>query len=386
MKGRVPRLLKEPRSGFFLFGPRGTGKSTWLRDAYPNALWIDLLEPDVFRRYSARPERLRELIVGNPKNRTVVIDEVQKEPALLDQVHALIEQDHKLRFVLTGSSARKLKRAGVDLLAGRLVLRHMHPFLATELGPSFQLSTALEQGLIPLIVRAKQPTEVLRSYIALYLQEEVKMEGIVRNVGDFSRFLEAVSFSHASVLNISNVARDCEVNRKTVEGYVEILEDLLLAFRLPVFEKRAARATIAHPKFYFFDTGVYRSLRPSGPLDRREEIDGSALEGLVAQHLRAYLDYGDSRARLYYWRTKAGSEVDFVLYGTDLFCALEVKHTARVRPEDLRGLKAFRDDYPEAMAFLLYRGTERVKIDDILCVPCEEFLRNLRPGRAIISD
>lgn len=220
---------------------------------------------------------------------------------------------------------------------------------------------------------------VLEAYAALYLREEVQMEGLVRNVGNFSRFMEAISFSHGASLNISNVARECQAERKVVEGYVSILEDLLLGYRLPVFTKRAKRALVAHPKFYFFDAGVHRSLRPSGPPDRPEEIEGQALEGLVGQHLRAWIDYGRTGATLHYWRTRAGVEVDFVVYAPRDIYALEVKNAGRIQPRDLRGLKTFRQDYPESKAYLLYRGRERLLKGGILCLPCDDFLRSLRP-------
>jgi predicted AAA+ superfamily ATPase len=374
MEYSVPRHFKVPKQGFFLFGPRGTGKSTLLRALWKDALWVDLLEPDVFRSYSARPERLRELIDANPKTRVVVIDEIQKSPGLLPMVHALIEKNKLLQFVLTGSSVRKLKRAGVDLLAGRVIKKTLHPFTAGELGERFDLEQSLKVGLVPLVVMGKDPEAVLKAYAGLYVREEVQAEGLVRNVGGFTRFLEAVSFSHASVLNISNVARECEVERKVVEGYLSILEDLLLSYRIPVFAKKAQRAVVAHPKFFFFDTGVFRSLRPSGPLDRPEEIAGAALEGLVAQHLMAWTAYQGDTASLYYWRTRAGSEVDFILYGPRIFWAIEVKNTARIRPDDLTSLKAFKDEYPQSEAYLLYRGRERLKKDGILCLSCEEFL------------
>jgi predicted AAA+ superfamily ATPase len=377
---RIARFLRDPETHYFLFGPRGTGKSTWLGMVHPQALVLDLLAPELERRYSARPERLRELVAGNPDAEIVVVDEVQKVPALLDVVHQLIEADSGRRFVLTGSSARKLKRSGVDLLAGRAILRSMHPFLAAELGERFDLELALRQGLLPLVWDSDHPEETLQAYVALYLKEEVQAEGMVRNVGNFSRFLEAVSFSQASVLNTSEVARECEVSRKTVEGYIEILEDLLLSFRLPVFTRRARRHVTAHPKFYWFDAGVYRSVRPGGPLDRPEEIAGAALEGLVAQHLRTWIDYTDSRFNLSFWRTKSGAEVDFVVYGPEGFWAIEVKHSGTVRGKDLRGLKAFNDDYPDAKVRLLYRGNERLEIDGVPCVPCDSFLERVVPG------
>jgi predicted AAA+ superfamily ATPase len=379
----ILRHFRAPKESFFLFGPRGTGKSSWVRGAFPDALWVDLLEPDVHRAYASRPERLRDLVAGNPKRRVVVIDEVQKVPELLGVVHSLREKNRSLRFVLTGSSARKLKRTAVDLLAGRALVRALHPFMASELGDRFRIDSALTIGTLPVVLGSDDPAGALRAYHALYLKEEVQQEGLVRSIGGFARFLEAISFSHGAVLNISNVARECEIERKSVEGYVGILEDLLLGFRVPVFTRRAKRSVAAHPKFFFFDAGVFRSARPSGPLDRGSEIDGAALEGLLAQHLRAWNSYrGDSNV-LYYWRTRAGAEVDFVLYGSDGFWAIEVKNSSHVHPQDVRSLAAFRSDYPEATAILLHRGRERLEIDGVMCLPCDEFLRLLHPSRKI---
>jgi predicted AAA+ superfamily ATPase len=380
----LSRFFDLPERSFFLFGPRGTGKSTWLKHQLPDALTVDLLQPDVFRELSARPERLRLLVEGAPECDTVMVDEVQRIPEVLNVVHALMEAAKPRRFVLTGSSARKLRRGGVDLLAGRAVLRSLHPFMAAEL-PDFDLAEALVHGLVPLVVTASDPGDVLRAYVNLYLEEEVRFEGWVRNVGDFSRFLEAVSFSHASVLNAAGVARECQIERKTVSAYVEILEDLLLAFRLPVFTKRARRKTSVHPKFYFFDAGVFRSLRPRGPLDRREEIDGGAFEGLVAQHLRAWIAYSGLKDKLFFWRTRSGVEIDFVVYGEHGFWAIEVKNSAAVRPADLRALKTFAADYPECERILVYRGHERLRVDGIWCIPGQEFLQRLIPSRGLIE-
>jgi len=377
-----PRFFHPPDQSFFLFGPRGTGKSTLLEHVYSGALVVDLLKPDVFREMSARPERLAQLVLANEDRDPVVIDEVQRVPELLNVVHDLIERHPGHRFVLTGSSARKLRRGGVDLLAGRALYRTLHPFMAAEL-PTFNLDAALSDGLLPVVVAAPCPADVLKAYATLYLEEEVRLEGWARNVGSFARFLEAVSFSHAAVLNISNVARECQIERKTVAGFIEILEDLLLSFRVPVFARRARRKTSSHPKFYFFDAGVYRSLRPRGPLDRAEEIDGCAFEGLVAQHLRAWIAYSGRSCELFYWRTRAGVEVDFVIYGGDGFWAVEVKNTATVRSQDLRALKSFGNDYPECERIFVYRGDRRLLIDGILCVPGYEFLRNMRPERGL---
>jgi predicted AAA+ superfamily ATPase len=378
------RFFDPPARSFFLFGPRGTGKSTWLRHTLPDALFLDLLQPELHRELSARPERLRELVRGAPERKTVVVDEVQRLPELLNVVHEILESKDRRRFVLTGSSARKLRRGGVDLLAGRALLRSLHPFMGAEL-PEFRLEAALRRGLLPLVVAAEKPDDVLAAYSSLYLEQEVHLEGWARNVGAFARFLEAISFSHASVLNVANIARECQIERKTVAGYVEVLEDLLLSFRIPVFTRRARRATSVHPKFYLFDAGVYRSLRPRGPLDRPEEIEGAALEGLVAQHLRAWIAYTDRRYELFYWRTRSGVEVDFVVYGAGGFWAIEVQNSRRFRPQDLRGIETFLQDYPQSEAMLLHRGEERVRVGRIWCVPVQDFLLGLHPGRGLTA-
>ena len=377
-----PRFLRAPKGHFFLFGPRGTGKSSWLRAHLDAGLWIDLLDPAQERDLQARPESLRERVEGMARPGDIVIDEVQRAPGVLTVVHALIEEKKRgRRFVLTGSSARKLRRTGVDLLGGRALKESMHPFMAAELGAAFDLDRALEFGLVPGVVAAADPKQALRAYLALYVREEVKAEGLVRNLDAFGRFLEAISFSHGSALNLANVARECQVSRTTVEGFLEVLEDLLLGWRLPMFQRRAQRQLTSHPKFFWFDAGVFRSIRPAGPLDRPAEIDGAALEGLVAQHLRAWIDYGHADLQLHFWRTKSGTEVDFVVYGKDGFWAIEVKNAGTVHDADLRGLAAFGEDFPEAKRVLLYRGKQRRKVGGVLCMPCAEFLAGMVPGR-----
>ena len=374
----ITRFFRVEAQSFFLLGPRGTGKSTFVRANFPDALYIDLLQPDLYRSLLARPERLREMVHGNPGAPTIVLDEIQKVPQLLDVVHALMEEDRRRRFVLTGSSPRKLKRDGADMLAGRALLKRMHPFVAGELGKAFSLPGALRHGMIPVVVGSPDPEATLQSYVDLYLREEIQAEGLTRNIGNFTRFLEAASFSHGSQLTVSNISRECGVERKTVEGYLSILEGLLLTFRVPVFTRKAKRATVSHPKFYFFDTGLYNALRPKGPLDRPEEIGGATLEGLVAQHLLAWIDHRRPDVALNYWRTRSGNEVDFVLYGKNLFRAIEVKNAATVHSADLRGLKTFGEDYPQAERMLLYRGKERLLVDGIRVVPCGEFLLELK--------
>lgn len=374
------RALAPPAGHFFLLGPRGTGKSTWLRATFPDALAIDLLDPAEERALLSRPESLRERVAACKKPSIVVIDEVQRAPGVLTVVHALIERKEGHRFVLTGSSARKLRRSGTDLLGGRAARCSMHPFLASELGARFDLADALRIGLVPGIVMAPEPVRALQAYVGLYLREEVKAEGLVRNLAAFGRFLEAMSFAQGQPLNLANVARECEVPRASVEGYLEVLEDMMLGHRVPVFTRRAQRQLVGHPKFYWFDAGVYRSVRPAGPLDAPEGIEGHALEGLVAQHLRAWIDYSAADLGMHYWRTKSGVEVDFVVYGKDGFWAIEVKGGRRIAQSDLRSLAAFGEDYPQARRLLLYRGRERLVRDGVLCMPVDEFLAGVRPG------
>jgi len=382
----LSRQFQEPDQSYFLFGPRGVGKSTLLKMRHPDALWIDLLRPQVLRTYLARPEYLYEVVEGNADKRVIVIDEVQKAPSLLAIVHSIIEDKRDLKFILTGSSARKLKRVSADLLAGRALKRVLHPFMACELQDQFSLQSALREGLLPLAVAGKNAADILETYIALYLQEEIQAEGLVRNLESFSRFLEAASFSHGSLLNTTNIARECEVKRKTVENYLDILKELMLADTLEVFSKRAQRQLSAHPKFYLFDSGVFYALRPKGFLDKTDEIQGLSLEGLVCQHLRAWCDYTYEKHEVYFWRTRAGLEVDFVVYGTLGLWAIEVKHSQHISPKDLQALKAFLQDYPEAQAILLYNGRERLKRDNILCIPCEDFLKNIIPNQSLFQQ
>ena len=370
------RLLERPvRQSFFLFGPRGVGKTAWLRARFPDALFFDLLDADTYTRLLAAPTRLGDEIPAGYRG-WVVLDEIQRLPDLLNEVHRLIEA-RRLRFVLTGSSARKLRSKGVNLLAGRAVTRFMHPLTVTELGQDFDLRRALQYGCLPFACTEPEPRDYLRSYVTTYLREEVQQEGFARNLAAFARFLEAASFSQGSVLNMAAVARESAVNAKVAEDYFSILEDLLIAVRLPVFAKRAKRRVVAHPKFYFFDAGVFQAIRPRGPLDSPEETRGAALETLFLQQLRAVNDYADLGYSLHYWRTAAGDEVDFVLYGERGLVAFEVKMTQTVRPGNLRGLRRFRENYPQAKTFFVYTGSRRGHDAGIEIMPAEDALRRL---------
>lgn len=380
------RFFNAPKQSYFLFGPRGTGKSTWLKQHYEDAYWIDLLDPEAYRFFLAGAERLRLILDERPQLKTIVIDEVQKVPEILNVVHSLIEEKVGYQFIMTGSSARKLRKQGVNLLAGRALLKHMPPFFAAELGSSFDLSRQLRLGMLPIVLDSPTPEEVLRAYVGIYLKEEVQAEGIVRNVGDFARFLEAMSFSHASVINASNISRECQVSRKTVDSYLQILEDLLLSFQLQVFRRKAKRNLITHSKFYFFDAGVYSSIRPKTVFDVDSEREGGALEGLVAQHLKAWCDAQQEITQLHFWQTSSKVEVDFIVSGPDTFLAIEVKNGSTLHPSDFRGLELFLEDYPTAQAVLLYRGKHRFKERNILCCPVDEFLLSINPYKPIMNE
>lgn len=354
---------------FFLFGPRGTGKTTWVKARFPDAVYLDLLESRLFTRLLADPGRLEQYI---PKDHSgfVVIDEVQRVPELLNEVHRLIES-RSLKFVLTGSSARKLRRGGYNLLAGRALTYQMYPLTALEMGDDFDAQQAALRGMLPL-AQSDDYAEYLQSYVQTYLEQEILQEGLTRNLAAFSRFLEAASFSQGQPLNISAVAREASVDRKVVEGYFEILKDLLIAYALPSFTKRAKRRLVAHPKFYFFDAGLYRAIRPTGPYDTPQEIGGLSLETLVCQQLTAVNDLLHLEYALYYFRTADGVEVDFVLYGKRGIKAIEVKATNRFQENMLRSLKRFRADYPEAKLFLLYGGERKLYVDDVTVLPVQE--------------
>jgi predicted AAA+ superfamily ATPase len=378
----VKRFFDPQKQSFFLFGPRGTGKSTWIKALFPVALYLNLLLSAIREKFRAYPDELIKEVSALKKPAFVIIDEVQKVPDLLSVVHSLIEEKQGLQFILTGSSARKIRRGGADLLGGRALIKHLDPFMATELGEQFTIEKALKIGMLPLVWEAEEPEEVLSTYVSVYIDEEIQAEALVRNVGQFTRFLHVMSFSHAQILNVNNIARESSVKRHTVDNFIGILEDLLLSVRLNVFSHRSQREMSQHPKFYFFDVGLFRALRKIGPGDSHHELDGAALEGLVFQHLQAWKHYTKGRHDLYFWRTKAGLEVDFIIHGEKGFWAIEVKNTRVVSPDDVRGLMHFTQEYPEAKPLLLYRGSSRMEYKKILCLPVDQFLKELQPNTA----
>ncbi len=360
---------------FFLFGPRGTGKTTWLKHNFPDAVYINLLKSEVYNELLTHPENIEDFIPPKFKD-WVIIDEVQKVPAILNEVHRLIE-DKKYKFILTGSSARKLKKDGVNLLAGRALTYHIYPLTISELGDDFDLKFSLKFGFLPSIFFEEDPKKYLESYISTYLYQEILHEGLTRDLPAFGRFLETASFSQGSILNVSAVAEDANIHRKVAENYFSILEDLLIAYFLPSFTKRAKRKNVKKNKFYFFDAGIYRILRPKGPLDIIEEIDGAGLETLVLQELIAKNEYANLEYKIFFWRTVNGVEVDFVLYGHRGIIGIEVKRKFNISVSDLKGLNLFKKDYPEAQLILLYGGKEIKYKGEITFLPFDKFFNDM---------
>ncbi len=375
MYNRLLNINLESKHSFFLFGPRGTGKTSWLRSHFKNAIYYDLLDDHTYTRLLAFPTRIGDDVPPDFKD-WIIIDEIQKAPKLLDEVHRLIEH-RQLRFILTGSSARQLRQKGVNLLAGRAMTYHMHPLTTLELGHDFNLSTALTYGMLPSVYSHENPSHYLASYVSTYLREEVLQEGITRNIALFTRFLETASFSQGEQINFTEIAREVGNNRHTIANFFDILEDLLIACRVYPFTKRAKRAVVSSPKFYYFDTGVYRSIRPTGPLDSREEMDGAALETLFLQEFKAINDYLALDYSVSYWRTTSQIEVDFILYGKNGFHAFEIKRKQTISKQDLKGLLAFKKDYPEATCHMLYGGSRTYVENEITIRPFEETLRHL---------
>ena len=364
---------------FFLWGPRQTGKSTLLRTRYPRSRWLDLLKADEFRRYAANPEFLRQEIEAQrrpvPEDQ-IVIDEIQKVPALLDEVHWLIE-NRGLHFALCGSSARKVRRGAANLLGGRALRYELHGLTANELGNDFDLSRMLNHGYLPRMYEAGRPARRLDAYVADYLKEEVAAEGLVRNLPAFSGFLDAAALCDGEMINFSNIASDCAVSNPTAKAYFGILEDTLLGRWLPAWRKRRKRRLIRAPKFYFFDVGVVNRLVRRGPLVPGSELYGRALENWVFHELSAFRAYRAPNDDLFYWRLAGGTEVDFVL--GDMRLAVEAKASARIASNHLRGLRSLAGEHPEVgrRTVVCLEPRARRTDDGIDILPAPVFVRRL---------
>lgn len=373
------RMVLPPGQSAFLWGPRKTGKSTYLHDVFPDAVYYDFLRSDVALEHARRPSLLRERLEARPDEAAniVVLDEVQKVPALLDEVHWLIE-NRKRQFILCGSSARKLKRGRANLLGGRAWRYEMHPLVSDELG-DVDLLGALNRGLIPSHYYSENAKKALEAYTIDYLQEEVFAEGLTRNVPAFSRFLEAVGYSHGELINYASIARDCGVDAKTVKEYYQILSDTLLGRLVHPFKKRQGRQVIGKAsKFFLFDVGIAGALTKRHVAEERGEQFGRALEHFVFMELAAHGSYAELGYAIEFWRTKSGLEVDFVLGGGEV--AVEVKGASEVDDRDLRGLRAFVDEHRPKAAFVVCNERESRVVGGIRVMPWRAFLRELWGG------
>ena len=354
------RMLSLPLAGphsLFLVGPRGTGKTTWIKSELPECVYVDLEGFGVYGPLLAQPSRLETLIPHDFKG-WVVIDEVQRVPDLLQEVERLIKE-RGTRFILIASSTQSLRKAPLHSLLHKVLTYHIHPLTIQEIGRVFHTQLVLKYGLLPAAVSNPDPASYLAGYIQQGSYEEVLQQGLTRNISGFTRFLERASFSQGSVLNVSELARELDLNRLMVSRYFDLLEDLLLAVRISPFTLNAKRKIIAHNKFYFFDTGVYNTLRTRGSDNQEGEMAGAAMQTLFLQSARAINDYYSLGYSFYFWQTFAGIEVPFVLDGPRGIHAFSISNSPIETTRLTKPLRAFSKDYPQARTYLLYAGKER---------------------------
>lgn len=379
----LPRMLSialPPRQSAFLWGARKTGKSTYLRTVFPDSLTFDLLQTDVMIDMAKRPALLREQVLAGPARQLqapIIIDEVQKVPQLLDEIHWLIEHK-RLRFILCGSSARKLRRGRTNLLGGRAWRYEMHPLVSAEI-PQLDLLRVLNRGLVPVHYLAAEYRRSLDAYVRDYLKEEVFDEGLTRNVPAFSRFFDAMAYSHGELTNFANIARDCGVDAKTVKEYYQILVDTLLGTFIEPYKKRQERQVITKAaRFYLFDVGVAGAVTKRHLAGERGEEFGRAFEHFILMEILAHRSYRNVGYDVHFWRTKSGLEVDFILGRGEV--AIEVKGTSRVDSTDFRGLRAFVDDHHPRRAILVCNERNPRVHDGVDVLPWREFLARLWGG------
>lgn len=363
----------------FLWGARQTGKSTLLKFLHPESLYFDLLLSDEYERLLRRPSLLREIIEGSDISSPVIVDEIQRIPELLNEVHWLIE-NRGIRFILSGSSPRKILRSGGNLLGGRALRYELYPLVSAEI-PDFDLIKALNNGLLPRHYLSNNPAKLLSAYIGNYLRDEIITEARIRNITSFSRFLEAAAFSNGEMVNYSNIAADCGVSSPTVREYFQILEDTLTGHFLPSFQKNPKRRVINAPRFYFFDVGIAGYLIKRGRIDYGSEAFGKAFEHFIYQEIIAHSHYSDLNYPICYWRTTSQLEVDFIL--GDHETAIEVKSTNMVNPRHLKGLKSFSEEYNVKRSIVVSTDPHPRRIDDIMILPWKMFLEELWAGRIV---
>ncbi len=371
MLHRICQLSNEIEDSIFLFGARQTGKSTILRQQFPNSIFIDLLDTSVKSRFRRRPVLLYETLYDKPEGTLVIIDEIPEVPELLNEVHRLISEK-RFVFILCGSSARKLKRKGYNTLGGRAYPVYLYPFVSAEI-PDFDLDHALLSGMVPPHYLAKNPIRRLSAYIDVYLKEEIKEESLVRNLDAFHRFLEVAALTDGEMVNYNNIAQDCGVSATTVAAYFEILEDTLIGYRIPAYTQTMKRRLVQAPRFYYFDVGVVNHLLHRKSLERGTPEYGHAFEHLVIQEIVAYLSYNHSDEKLSYWRTYSGMEVDAVI--GDARIAIEIKSVDEVQTRHLKGLKAFGEDYPSCRRIIVSLDPFNRCMGDIECIYVMDFFR-----------
>ena len=363
----LDNLLK--KKSFFLFGPRGTGKTTLVKHTFPNATIIDLLDSRIYRDYLKDPSIISE----QRSESIIVIDEIQKLPELLDEVHRLIE-NRSLTFLLTGSSARKLRRGGANLLAGRAWWADLFPLTSTEI-TDFDLLTYLNRGGLPAVYQSEEYIEELRAYTALYLKEEIQNEALTRKVVQFSDFLELMALSSGEEVAYQSIASDCGVSPNSIKNYIQILEDTLIVFQLQAFTKTKKRKAISRSKLYFFDIGVTNSLSNRGEIFKDSELFGKAFEHFIMLEVRAFLSYFRKNLKMQYWRSRSQFEVDLIL-GSQW--AIEVKSTRSVQNKHLRGVRALKEEgIVQNFAIVSDDRNERITQDGISIFPWAVFLEKL---------
>jgi uncharacterized protein len=372
------RLLKPPKSSFFLLGMRGVGKSTWAKHNFKTAKTINLLDEGLYQLYLSRPHAFFEDLSGLNPGSWVIVDEIQRIPGLLNEVHRAIEEK-KLKFALLGSSARKLRRAGVNLLGGRALQKFLHPFLPDELGSDFLIDKILRYGSLPLIWTSANPREQLLGYLQLYIKEEIQSEALVRNLPGFVRFLPIAALFHAQTINTEGIGRDCGVARSTVEGYLQILEDTLLAFQLPAYDRKLRVKQRKHPKLYWNDSGLVRATKKQLSGITIEE-KGSLFEGFIAHILKSYHELGKLHYdKLSYWSAGKNSiEVDFIIQRGEEIIGIEVKSGITPQPNWFNGLKALGEMGKLKRSIVVYLGNRKFKHDSgVDVLPVHDFLHQI---------